>query len=202
MIRILQSSWVTALIGCLIYLGVTFALLSPGKFEGAHAAQKVEPKKSANDDPSWQFKNPELDQWVAELKREKEALELRAQQLQELALRLEAERKELTAVTQTVHQLQAEFDQNVIRIKDQEVENLKRQAKVFSGMSPEAVAALISEMNEDEAVRILYYLKNDDVSAILESMNAVGKAESKHAAVISEKIRRTLPPEKPRAKSF
>jgi flagellar motility protein MotE (MotC chaperone) len=195
MIRILQSSWVTALVGCLLYLGVTFAVLSPSKFEGALAAQKTdETGKSANDDPSWKFRNPEMEQWVAELKREKEALDLREQQLQELALRLEAERKELTAVTQTVYQLQAEFDKNVIRIKDQEVDNLKRQVKVFANMSPDASSALVSEMAEDEAVKILALMKTDDVSAIIETLSKMGKAESQRAANITEKLRRVLPP--------
>ncbi|MBC8095356.1 MAG: hypothetical protein H7Y43_06065 [Akkermansiaceae bacterium] len=203
MIRILQSSWVTALMGCLLYLGVTFAMLSPGKFEGAQAAQKAEePQKSANDDPSWKFKNPEIDQWMAELKREKEALESREQQLQELALRLETERKEFMTVTQTVYQLQAEFDRNIIRIKDQEVDNIKRQAKVFSNMSSDTVAALVGEMVEDDAVRILYVMKPDEVSAILESLGKLGKVESKRAASITEKLRRVLPPEtKSRPKS-
>ncbi len=202
MIRTLQSSWVTALVGCLLYLGVTFAMLSPGKFEGAQAAQSAEAaQKSANDDPSWKFRNPEIDQWMAELKREKEALATREQQLQELALRLETERKEFTTVTQTVYQLQAEFDKNVIRIKDQEVENLKRQAKVFSNMSPDAAATLVNEMAEEEAARVLFNMKPDEVSAILENLSKLGKTGSKRAADIAENLRRILPPDsKARAK--
>jgi flagellar motility protein MotE (MotC chaperone) len=201
MTRILQSSWATALIGCFIYLGVTFALLSPGKFEGAQAAQNSEPvKKTPGDDPSWKFNNPEMDQWMSELKREKDGLAVREQQLQELALRLETERKELTVVTQTVYQLQAEFDKNVVRIKEQEVENLKRQAKIFSNMSPDATAALVSDMAEDEAVRILFVMKADEVSAILESLSKLGKTESKRAASITEKLRRVLPPAAPSRK--
>lgn len=204
MIRILQSSWMTALTGGLIYLGVTFALLNPSKFEGAHAAlAKAEAPKSPNDDPSWKFRNPEMEQWISELKHEKEALELRAQQLQELAVRLETERKELNTVTQTVYQLQTEFDKNVIRIKTQEADNLKRQVKILSNMSPEASAALVSEMPEDEAVKILFLMKNDDTSGILEVLSKLGKAEALRAASIMEKLRRTLPAEtKTASKSF
>ena len=202
MTRILQSSWVTALVGCLLYLGVTFAVLSPSKFEGAVAAQKHdEATKSPEDDPSWKFRNPEMDQWVSELKREREALDLREQQLQELALRLEAERKELNAVTQTVAQLQAEFDRNVIRIKEQEIANLKRQAKVFADMSPDATAALISEMNEDEAVKILAVMRAGDVTGIIETLSKMGTTESQRAASITEKLRRVLPPDSKTKKS-
>ncbi len=197
MTRILQSSWFTALVGALLYLGVTVVLMSPSKFEGAQMAHQGEekPVKSADDDPSWRFRNPEMEQWVAELKREKEALQLREQQLQELAARLEAERKELNAITQTVYQLQAEFDRNVVRIKDQEVDNLKRQVRVFSNMSVDAVAAVVSEMAEDEAVKILFLMKADQASEVLQTLAGMGRAESKRAAILTEKIRRTLPPE-------
>ncbi|HLP77485.1 MAG TPA: hypothetical protein VK327_11275 [Candidatus Paceibacterota bacterium] len=196
MIRILQSSWFSALLGCLLYLGVTFAMLSPGKFEGAVAAQKEETaKKTPNDDPSWRFRNPEFDQWINELKHEREALDLRAQQLQELALRLETERKELSTATQTVYQLQAEFDRNVIRIKDQEMDNIKRQAKVISNMSTDAAAVLLADMKEDEAVKVMFVMKPNDVSALLETIGKLGKTEAQHAANITEKLRRILPPD-------
>jgi Mg/Co/Ni transporter MgtE (contains CBS domain) len=200
--RILQSTWFTAAIGGVLYLLVTFLVLNSAKFENVAAAThaETEPKTLPPDNnPSWKFQNPEFEQWVTELKREKEALELRAQQLQELALRIEAERNELTSITQMVAQLQAEFDKNVLRIQEQEADNLKRQAKVFANMSSDAVAALISEMAEDEAVKILYLMKNDDVSAILETLSRMGKVESRRAASITEKIRRTLPPPKSKA---
>jgi len=204
MIRILQSSWMTALTGGLIYLGVTFALLSPAKFEGARAAQaEAETPKSPNDEPSWKFRNPEMEQWMNELKHEKEALELRAQQLQELAVRLETDRKELNTVTQTVYQLQAEFDKNVLRINEQEAANLKRQVKMLSDMNSDAAAALIREMPEDEAVKILFLMKNDATGGILATMSQLGKSEALRAASIMEKLRRTLPPEpKTAPKSF
>lgn len=200
--KLLQSSWVTALIGGLLYLGVTVALIHPSQFEGAHAAQAPAVEKSPDDDPSWRFRNPEIDQWIAELKREKEALDLREQQLQELALRLDAERKELTAITQTVYQIQSEFDKNIIRIKDQEMENLKRQAKVFANMEPDTVAALVNEMPEDESVRILFVMKNDDVIGILERLGKLGPTGSRRAASITEKLRRVLPPDKAKPKTY
>ncbi|HYG23418.1 MAG TPA: hypothetical protein VEH04_11595 [Verrucomicrobiae bacterium] len=201
MARIVQSSWFTAVVGGVLYLGVTFLLLSPSHFKGARAANAQEEQvKTPENDPSWKFKNPEMEQWLAELKREREALQLREQQLQELALRLEAERSELTAITQTVYQLQAEFDRNVIRFNEQEITNLKRQARVFANMSQDAVAALLAGMQEDEAVKILHVMKNDDVSALLDLLGGMGKAEAKKAASITERLRRALPPE-PKAKS-
>jgi flagellar motility protein MotE (MotC chaperone) len=198
MIRLLQSPWLAAFVGCLLYLSVLLGLVQPARFEGVQAVL-ARSNKVAHDEPSWTFRNPEFEQSLDEIRREREALALRTQQLQELQTRLDAERQELTTVTQTVYQLQAEFDRNVVRIKDQEAENLKRQAKVLSGMSPEAAAGLINQMPEDEAVRILYTMKPEEASAVLEAMSKMGKTEGKRAATITERMRRALPPD-PNAK--
>ena len=160
MIRVLQSPWLAALIGGLLYLGVTAALFRPGQFVRPPSMTAVAESLGA-DEPSWKFRNPEFDQWVEEVRREKEALSLREQQLRELQARLNADRQELNSATQTVYQLQADFDRNVVRIKDQEIDNLKRQAKIISGMSPEGAAGLVNEMSEDDAVRVLFVMKAD-----------------------------------------
>jgi flagellar motility protein MotE (MotC chaperone) len=198
MIRILQSSWFAALTGCVLYLTVTALLFRPSQFVRPPPPPETVTKNSSpagNDQPSWKFRNPEFDQWVEEVRREKEALSLREQQLQQLEERLASDRQELNAATQTVYQLQAEFDKNVIRIKDQEADNLRRQAKIISGMSPESAASLISEMPEDDAVRILFTMKPDDASAILENLSKSGKDDARRAAQFAEKLRRALPPD-------
>jgi flagellar motility protein MotE (MotC chaperone) len=195
MIRTLQSSWLAALVGCLLYLGVTLALIKPSQFQGLPGVQQqIASRHDRFDEASWRFRNPEFDQWVQEVKREKESLAVREQQLRELQTRLESERQELNTVTQAIYQLQNEFDKNVIRIKDQEVENLKRQAKVMSGMSPEGAANLINQMPDEDAVRILYTMKTDEASVILDTLGKLGKNEARRAAMVAELMRHTLPP--------
>ena len=178
MMRWLQSSWATALFGCVIYLAVTAALMGPGKFQGLRAVLEQAKTSALPEGPSWKYRNPEFDHWLEELTRQREALALREQQLQELQTRL-----------------QADFDRNVVRIKDQEVDNLKRQAKVLSGMSPDGAAVVLREMADDEAVRILVTMKADEASVILEAFSKTGKAEARRAAAFTEKMRRALPPE-------
>src|ERR1700742_4550059 len=119
MIRILQSPWFAALIGCVLYLGTTVAIVQPSKFA---VVQAPEVDYSAGDDPSWKFRNPEFDQWIAPIKSEKESLDVREQHLDELQTRRNVELQEISTVTQTVSQLQENFDKNVIRFKAQEVE--------------------------------------------------------------------------------
>jgi len=192
MIRLLQSQWVVALTGCLLYLGTTAALIRPEHFEGAHVS--FEASNSTDDDPSWRFRNPEFEQWIQDLKREREALAQREQQLQEFQTRLESERQELLAATQTVYQLQMEFDKGIVRLKEQEVENLKRQTKVIGSMSPEGAAAMLDQMPEDEVVGILFTLKPEAASLILDTLSKMGKTEAKRAAGLAERMRLVLPP--------
>ncbi len=189
---LLKSPWVIALTGGLLYLATTAALFRPGQFESL--ATPVEAAVSTSDSPSWSFRNPEFEQWVEELKHEREALAQRAQQLQELQTRLEAERQEILTVTQTVHQLQMEFDKNVVRIKTQELDNLKRQVKVVGGMSPEGAAAMLNEMPEDQTVAVLFMLKPDASSIILDTLSKMGKTEARRAAQLTEKMKLVLPP--------
>ncbi len=180
------------LLGGLLYLGTTFVLLKPSSFAGALANRETK-TLAPGDDPSWKFLNPEFDQLVDELRREKDALALRSQQLQELQTRLEAERQEMQSATQMVHQLQIEFDQSFLKCKAQEVDNLKKQIKVIAGMSPEGVAAMMGEMTDDEVAKLLTLMKTDEAGAILDAMSTSGSAGAKRAVSLTDKMRRVMP---------
>ncbi len=189
--RILQSSWAVSLTGCFLYLLTTALLLHPAQFAGARPAPKQ--PLSPSTDPSWKFRNPEFEQWVEEIRREKEVLSQREQQLNELQTRLEAERQEILIVTQAVYQLQVRFDKDVVRLKQQEAENLKRQTKIIAGMSPEGAAAMLNEMPDDEVVRILFTLKPETTSLMLDTMSKLGTEQVKRAAILAERLRLVLP---------
>ncbi|HTL16350.1 MAG TPA: hypothetical protein VL793_03890 [Patescibacteria group bacterium] len=192
MMRLLQSPWTVPVVGGLLYLATTFSLIHPGEF--SRPAFTVEADSSNGDEPSWNFKNPEFEQWVEEIKQERESLAQRAQQLQELQKRLDAERVEILSVTQTVHQLQMEFDKSIVRIKEQELENLKRQTKIVGSMSPEGAAAMLNQMPEDQTVSVLYMLKPEAASLILDTLSKMGKTEAKRAAELTERLKVVLPP--------
>lgn len=192
MSRLLKAAWTVPLVGGLLYLVTTAVVLCLAHFEPP--APAIQAKVSPDDSPSWNFRNPEFEQWVQELKQERDNVAQRAQQLQELQKRLDAERVEILAVTQTVHQLQMEFDKNVVRIKDQELENLKHQTKIVGAMSPEGAAAMLNEMPQDQSVGVLYMLKPDNASVILDTMSKMGKSEARRAAELTERIKQVLPP--------
>jgi flagellar motility protein MotE (MotC chaperone) len=165
--------------------------LNPSKFAGVQFAN---PDFSAEDDPSWKFRNPEFNQWVAQIKSEKESLDTREQHLNELQTRLNAEMQEISTVTQTVAQLQENFDQNVVRFKAQETDNVKHQAKLIAAMSPEGAVAMLTEMPDDDAVKILFTMKTDEASLILDALSKTGQPQAKRAAQLTERLHQVLPP--------
>jgi flagellar motility protein MotE (MotC chaperone) len=191
--RLFQSSWFVALLGSVVYLATTMALLRLPNAEFAKVP-KAEMNRSPNDDPSWKFRNPEFDQWVSELKQEKEALAEREKQLKELQTRLETERAELSTVTQAVATLQAQFDRNVVHFKQQEDENLRRQVKLLSAMPIETAVKMLTPMTDEEITRLLTLMKNEQVSQLLDTLSKTGKEESKRAATLMDLMRRTVPP--------
>ncbi|HUA68879.1 MAG TPA: hypothetical protein VMA13_10065 [Candidatus Saccharimonadales bacterium] len=193
MTRWFTSSWIVALVGCLLYLGTTAALIHPAQFAAARAKQKPN-QLTPGDDPSWKFHNPEFDQWVAELKNEKANLAERQQQLDQLQTRLDAERQEFLTATQAVYQLQTQFDANVVRLKQSEMQNLQREAKLISAMSPEGVTSLINQMSDDDVVHLLTIMKPDTAAQILDALSQQGADGAKRAARLTERLQLVLPP--------
>ncbi|HTD66932.1 MAG TPA: hypothetical protein VK846_10430 [Candidatus Limnocylindria bacterium] len=195
--KILSSSWFVALVGSLAYLGTTLFCFSIAKLGTIHPTAVAEEDHAILTE-SWGFKNPELDQMIVELKQEKEALSLRAQQLKELEARLASERQEIKAVTDAVSRLQRELDQSVLRIKQEEIPNLKKLAKVHAAMSAEGSANILKEETDEEILKVLFYLKPTETGPIVEAFGKLGKAEAQRAAQLTERLRRTTenPPEK------
>lgn len=188
MIKLLENSWISAPVGAVLYLACTVLFWETPKAP----PRNLETTALHETGPSWDFNNPEADQLIAELKIEKKSVEAREKQLNELAARLETERAELNQVTQSVHQLQAQFDSSVLRVKDEEVANLKKLAKVYAGMSPEIAASVLAEMDDQAVVKILLYLKDSDTAAILEALAKKGQAQARRTAEISETVRLSL----------
>jgi flagellar motility protein MotE (MotC chaperone) len=195
----LQSKWGAAIAGTLSYAITTWLCLQPQKqleravaaMRAASAAVSVEPAG-----PSWTFQNPELNQLLAELKNEREAVRKRASQLDELQARLSSEHQEICQVTQKVFQLRKELDATVTRVTDEEVTNLKKLAKIYGTMSPTGSARILKEMDDEQVVKILALMKEAETAPILENLSQGDKQEAKRAAVLSNRLRLIVPPPK------
>ena len=185
--KIIQSPATVLLLGGIIFFATMFAVISGVHFGAVNAPEKA--AVSASDDPSWKFHNPEMDQWVAQLKDEREALTLRAQQLKEWEAQLNAQGKELSTVTRAVSNVQAQFDKRVVLFTEQEKENAKKQVKVIAGMTPDGAAAMLGEMSDPEVTKLLYAMKNDLAGGILDAISKQGPVQAKRAALLAQKLK-------------
>jgi len=190
MIKLLQGPAASMTLGGILFL-LTMSLLLNRPLPSAAVASSDEGAE-VSPDAFWQRHNPEIDQLLQEVRREKEDLQKRTAELRELAARLQAERAEINAITQRVAQLQTEFDQNVVRIKEDEVPTLKRLAKLYTTMSPEAVLAIFKETDDASVVRILHAMKDADSAPLLDAMARQGEAQSRRAAALTDALRRIL----------
>jgi flagellar motility protein MotE (MotC chaperone) len=203
MIRTLQSTWLALALGVLAYVGTTALVLRPDKLLLQRRAVKpATAHKEETIEPSWAFKNPEVDEMLADLRTQREALQVREQELNDLAARLAIERQEIGTITQRVVSLQAQMDQTFVRIQENELTNLKRLAKVYAAMSPEGAAKILTEFQDDAAVKVLALMKESETAPILENMAKDGPATARRVALISDRLRLlSVPPtvEKPKA---
>jgi flagellar motility protein MotE (MotC chaperone) len=189
MTKLLTSTWMTALLSAVIYLGATVAFWKTPNPPPPSAADQAATAAEAPTGASWEFTNPEADQLIAELKDEKAALDKKAQQLNDLNVRLDAERTELNLVTQSVHQMQTDFDASVVRVQDSEMGNLKKLAKVYADMAPDSAANIFSKMDDVSVVKIMMFMKDEQTAGIFESIAKKGDADAKRAAGLSERLR-------------
>ena len=196
MIQFLQSKWMTVIAGTLTFVITTWFCLQPLKqIQKAVAAKGIQGSNSPAlppNGPSWTFFNPELSQLVSDLKGEREALRIRSNQLDELEVRLNAERQEIFSVTQAVHLLRVDLDKSVTHISEEEAVNLKKVVKVYATMTPEGAARILKEMDDTQVVRILTSMKESLSAPILESFGQGAKDDAQRAATISNRLRLTL----------
>jgi flagellar motility protein MotE (MotC chaperone) len=186
MIKLLTSSWMTASIGAVVYFASTVLFWQTPKPPKIVKADTTVPQLVG---PSWEFSNPEADQLVTELKEEKQAVADREQQLNEMAARLEAERAEVSAVTQSVRLLQNDFDKSVIRVQTDETANLKKLSKVYAEMDPQTAADVLGEMDDVALVKIMMFMKDGETAGILEALAKKGQPQAHRAAMISDRLR-------------
>jgi flagellar motility protein MotE (MotC chaperone) len=140
----------------------------------------------------WDFWTIEIDNLASELKGEKERLRKLSEQLDLRAARLTAEREELDKVRGELERMRKEISDKVIEINADEAKNLKTLATTYANLTPRAAVAIIRELDDITAVKILALMKPDTVSPIFEEMSrtaAVDGTLAKRVAVLSEKLR-------------
>ncbi len=190
--KLLTSGWLIPVVGALAYLGTTFVLLDPSALKLPHArAAGSDPEAEAHVLAStpWDFSAPELDGLINELKEQQAKLAEREKELGEWQARILAERAELTTVTQQVARLQAEFNQIVTYVSQQEAGNLKKLARTYAAMTPDDAARILQERDDAWIVRVLMFMSDEETAKLLAALARPGPANAKRAALLTERLR-------------
>ena len=197
--KLIQSPLFAALFGGILFLLTSAFLTTRGmaKSEIRNPNSEFRIGRAVTTGPSWNFFNPEMDQIVADLKTEREAVLLKEKQLEELAARLRVERAGLDDEVKKVTMLQQKVDREVFRIKEGEAGNLKKLAKMYALMEPAGAARIFRELDDVVVVKILTLMKEPEMAAILESFARLGDAETRRAADFSEHLRAADPTKAP-----
>ena len=149
----------------------------------AHAAA-VEAKAKG-----WDFWTVEVDNLSSELKGEKERLKAESDQLDIKAQRLASEQQELEKIRTNLDLMRRDINDRVVEVGADESKNLRTLAAMYSNLSPAAAVAIINEMDDATAIKILSLMKPDVVGPILEVMAQGGQGEAHRAAVLSDRFR-------------
>ena len=193
----LRNPLVTAGMGLILSLGVglfmfwrTASVLVTQAIEAQAAAREAAlPKK----EKGWDFWTIEIENLSNELKEERARLRKESDLFAQREARMAAERKELATMRDEIEGLRREIAEKVISIREDEAKNLRGLSQTYSNLTPRAAVAIIREMDDVTAVKILFLMKPDVVGPIFEEMSKTtgldGTPLSRRAAILSEKLR-------------
>jgi flagellar motility protein MotE (MotC chaperone) len=163
------------------------------KVEAVHAKLASEKQRRQQQQAQgWDFWTIEIDNLASELKEEKARLAKRSDELDQRAARLAMEEQDLGKVRSDIESMHRQMEERITTISADESKNLRTLAQTFSNLTPKAAVAILHEMDDVTAVKILSLMKPDVVGPIFEEMAADNSGENSmahRAAVLSDKLR-------------
>jgi|SRR5579871_3041491 len=147
--------------------------------------------KDGEKNKGWDFWSVELDTLASELKEEKSRVKLQEEELEQKTARITSDRQELENVRNELNTMHKQISDKLLEIQAVEAKNLRALAQTYTNITPQGVVAIIREMDDATAVKILSLMKPDVVGPIFEQM---AKSDSPvidayRVARLSEKLR-------------
>lgn len=140
----------------------------------------------------WDFWTIEIENLSNELKEERARLKKQAEALDQRSARVVTEEKEFAKLRAEIELMRKQIGDKMIEIAADEAKNLRSLATTYSGLTPKASVAIIREMEDTTAVKILSLMKPDVIAPIFEEMSKAGGSDpalARRAALLSEKLR-------------
>lgn len=151
---------------------------------------EVEPEELQR--KGWDFWTIEMENLSSELKEERARLAKQSELLEQRAARVAAEEKEFAKLRADVEVLRTQIESRIIEISADESKNIRGLAAAYTNLTPRAAVAILREMEDVTAVKILSLMKADVIGPIFEEMSRPGGPDSslaQRAAMLSEKLR-------------
>jgi flagellar motility protein MotE (MotC chaperone) len=140
----------------------------------------------------WDYWTIEIENLSSELKEQKEALQRRSDQLDRREAQIASEKRDLENLRDDEVQMRNELDQRIITIGADEDKNLHMLAKTYETLTAPSAVAIVRELDQTTAVKILSLMKPDDIGPIFEEMAIEAKSDptmARLAADLSDKLR-------------
>lgn len=140
----------------------------------------------------WTFHTQELQQLIDALNKKGAELDSKQQELEGWQSQLQKEKASLDETRNQIEGLKNGISSLIVSSRADEAKNLKTLSATYAAMEPNAVVGIMSEMEENTAVKILALMKPDTVGPIFEAMTRLPGQEGQMRARIarlSEKLR-------------
>lgn len=140
----------------------------------------------------WDFWTIEIENLANELKGERERLQKESEQIAHREVQLKSERLELDKVRKDIEQLREEIRSKIIEVNADESKNIRQLATTYASLTPRAAVAIIRELDDVMAIKILSFMKPDIISPIFEEMSRTPGPDgtlARRAAQLSDRIR-------------
>ncbi len=192
--QMLSKPLVIAIIALVLMIGTQFVALKmywtelfPEPHTSALVVKREEPKPF-----EWGFASEYITQLERELHERIILLDSREEELNAYEARLGADRAEIEEIKNQVEMMREHLLEGVVKLEASETENLKRLAKTYATLTPDATVNIFRELDDSTVVKILFFMKSDTVGAVLQEMATAngGVADQvRRAAKISDMLR-------------
>lgn len=196
MTAVLRNPIVTSAAGLVVSVAVgvfTFWSAAEPIVAGIAALRAETAAAAPKKEKGWDFWTIEIENLSNELKEERARLRKQSELFDQREARIAAEQQELAAMRREIEGLRQEIAEKVIEIRADEAKNIRALAQSYANLTPRAAVAILRELDDVTAVKILFLMKPDVIGPIFEEMSRTNGSDglplARRAAVLSEKLR-------------
>jgi flagellar motility protein MotE (MotC chaperone) len=194
MIAKLQNPVLSAAVGLMlsVALGLSLSWRTLNSIADHALATRAHKEPSEMKKKGWDFWTIEIENLQNELKEERQRLRKQADTLDQRQARIVEEEKELAKLRGDIEGMRKEIADRVVEIKADESVNVRKLSQDYANLSPRQAVAIIREMDDNTAVKILSLMKPDVIGPIFEEMSKTAGTDgplARRVALLTEKLR-------------